>query len=117
MKLIAVQVAHVQQFDWIVKAIQSAFEVRKMKDEANTHNPQAFPRPLSKFSSEEISSDQEGMDLRDYFAAKAMQALLTRYSDQVSTGYDETSKPQLRTLAVNSYAIADVMLVARKGLI
>jgi hypothetical protein len=31
----------------------------------------AFPRPLSKLTSEEVSPDQEGMKLRDYFAAHA----------------------------------------------
>lgn len=46
-----------------------------------------------------------GMSLRDYFAAKAMQAIL---SDPDYTQED-------RKLAEASYAIADAMLEARNG--
>ncbi|WP_312905430.1 hypothetical protein [Stutzerimonas nitrititolerans] len=44
-----------------------------------------------------------GMDLRDYFAAKAMQGLLTGGGD-----FEKFSH-----LAADAYAIADAMLVAR----
>jgi hypothetical protein len=49
----------------------------------------------------------EGMTLRDYFAAKAMQAL---FSDP---DVSDTSLSK-KVIAVSSYAIADAMLEARK---
>ena len=61
----------------------------------------AFP------SLEWISSDGkksgEGMDLRDYFAAKAMQALITNKGLTTFEGTAETS-----------YYIADAMMKARE---
>ena len=46
-----------------------------------------------------------GMDLRDYFAAKAMQAyLITR----------PTSREAMSEFAITSYAMADAMMEARK---
>lgn len=59
----------------------------------------------------EVPSDQEGykayaheegMDLRDYFAAKAMQALTELLSHP-------------KDVARNAYAIADAMMEARKN--
>lgn len=52
------------------------------------------------------SAQWYGLSLRDYFAAKAMQALLTnpQYNDH---GYDEIS--------AISYGVADYMLAARKA--
>jgi hypothetical protein len=47
---------------------------------------------------------QEGMDLRDYFAAKAMQGLI----------YDKLSEKELGTAAAYAYAMADAMVEARK---
>lgn len=32
----------------------------------------AFPRPISKLTSDEVSLDQDGMSLRDYFAGQAL---------------------------------------------
>ena len=57
----------------------------------NTGGP-AFPAP-----------DHDGMTLRDYFAAKAMQALLTRRP--LSGG----------EVARDAYIIADAMLKAREA--
>jgi hypothetical protein len=52
----------------------------------------------------------EGMTLRDYFAAKAMQALITsRHTDYENGWYDE------ETLAVSAYDMAESMLKARKS--
>lgn len=49
-----------------------------------------------------------GMTLRDYFAAKAMQALLT-------ASYDTTTYPGYnKWVSVHAYEIADDMLEARK---
>jgi hypothetical protein len=62
----------------------------------NTGGP-AFP---SHGSMGEVA--HEGMTLRDYFAAKAMQALMTRYA------YDEK-------LPDRAYKYADAMLKAREA--
>ena len=59
----------------------------------NTGGP-AFPHSR-------LGSDADGMTLRDYFAAKAMQALITRIS---MSGGDQARK---------AYEIADAMLKAR----
>lgn len=48
---------------------------------------------------------QEGMDLRDYFAAKAMQGLLTTVKDE-EWQYDE--------VAAIAYEMADAMMEARE---
>ena len=49
---------------------------------------------------------QEGMDLRDYFAAKAMQGLIGK---QLIIGYDEA------VIAKDAYKMADAMMEARKN--
>lgn len=52
---------------------------------------------------------QEGMSLRDYFAAKAMQAITEVSSDGIDDKRFEIS------VAIQSYMIADAMLEARKA--
>jgi hypothetical protein len=62
------------------------------------NSPPAFPTPI-------ISVMQHtGMTLRDYFAAKAMQGLLT--SDDIDASY---------ATAVLCYRMADAMLKAREA--
>ena len=57
----------------------------------------AFPLP------EQVNYEVEfGMDLRDYFAAKAMQAMLSR-----GHGYYEP-------ISQNAYKMADFMMAARE---
>jgi len=59
-----------------------------------------------------------GMTLRDYFAAKAMQAILPTYNtvdvfnDQTGDD-DDPSFPEL--IAIDSYVMADAMLKAREA--
>ena len=53
--------------------------------------------------------DYEGMDLRDYFAAKAMQALVNKYTPDHDK-YLPSTKPIVET----AYDIADQMMEARK---
>ena len=66
----------------------------------------AFPRPLSRDElTDTLSWEQEGMTLRDYFAAKVMQASLT-------SGY--LGGVDMRSTARLSYQMADAMLEARK---
>lgn len=48
---------------------------------------------------------ETGMDLRDYFAAKAMEAMVLR-------AIDEEVMPD--ELAINSYVFADAMMKARE---
>ena len=52
---------------------------------------------------------KEGMDLRDYFAAKAMQAIITRADDK-SSEIDEA----VMWVGYYSYQIADAMMKARE---
>lgn len=52
-----------------------------------------------------------GMTMRDYFAAKAMAAIVRRW-DGHSFGGGENS-PQYKELAEDAYYIADAMLEAR----
>ena len=67
----------------------------------NTGGP-AFP---SHGSMGEVA--QEGMTLRDYFAAKAMQAMLTHPDSS------DTAGPQ--DFALAAYTMADAMLAARSA--
>ena len=60
----------------------------------------AFPK-----SNHQFFDAQEGMDLRDYFAAKAMQGLILM---QKGYEYDGMS------LAIHSYKMADAMMKARE---
>jgi hypothetical protein len=60
----------------------------------------AFPRPNT------IHPDDLGMDLRDYFAAKAMQGLLS------SPNCDKEVNVSL--ICAYSYTFADEMMKARK---
>jgi hypothetical protein len=63
-----------------------------------TENPQAFP------SRGDLLITNEGMTLRDYFAAKAMNGWLSNPNTTLKTKED---------LASESYLIADIMLKQR----
>lgn len=52
--------------------------------------------------------NQQGMDLRDYFAAMAMQGILA--SDPDDQGHEDN----LEAIAIVSYKVADAMMEARK---
>jgi hypothetical protein len=54
--------------------------------------------------------DKTNIDLRDYFAANAMQVLLKRKFDKNS---DESF--QIEMLTIDSYEIADQMMKAREN--
>ena len=49
---------------------------------------------------------EQGMDLRDYFAAKAMQSVMVNYNASVNGSYSLVSRI--------AYEIADAMMEARK---
>ena len=66
---------------------------------------QAFPDGLL---------NQDGMTLRDYFAAKAMQGLLTIPAQELSNGLSD-EYPRLDSyVSYLSYAMADAMLKERE---
>ncbi len=66
------------------------------------NNPQAFPTNIHNYGNGEYAST--GMTLRDYFAAKALQRLLT--SDDIDVSY---------ATAVLCYRMADEMMKAREA--
>jgi hypothetical protein len=53
---------------------------------------------------------QLGMELRDYFAAKAMQGDISRYENKDNPEYWTTE-----AVAQRSYAMADAMIKAREA--
>ena len=55
----------------------------------------------------EIGTPQNGMTLRDYFAAKAMQAMISR------TPWDESGVSYAQ-LTGNAYEMADAMILSRE---
>ena len=57
-----------------------------------------------------------GMTLRDYFAAKAMQAILRDYDAKLIFDPDEVFDPEgaPATIALDAYIMADLMLRERK---
>ena len=67
------------------------------------NNPPAFP--LHNHGAQTLGLHVTGMTLRDYFAAKAMQGLLS----------SDVNAP-LETFAKQSYKVADAMLSAREKL-
>lgn len=73
-------------------------------------NPRAFPCP-SKPIIEGVPewNYQHGMELRDYFAAKAMTAVLSVPRESRGTGEQSNVG-----IAAYAYRMADVMLVARE---
>lgn len=64
-------------------------------------NPPAFPNYLQ-------MAPQDGMTLRDYFAAKALQGLITDTSMRFGGDYDACT-------AGMAYSLADAMLKAREA--
>lgn len=80
------------------------------------NNEKAFPvmkQQHSAYDGEPLGLDVEepGMDLRDYFAAKALQGLLANpVSEQIKFNSDEEAQQAL----VNAvYKVADLMMKAR----
>jgi hypothetical protein len=55
----------------------------------------------------------EGMTLRDYFAAKAMQAFISAYPCQAIDSEDGGTPVDPQSIAGDAYDVADAMLRAR----
>ena len=64
--------------------------------------------PMANDNDKQYNWINDGMDLRDYFAAHAMQVLLKRKFDKET----ETTF-QIKMLAIDAYEIADGMIKAR----
>lgn len=67
--------------------------------------------PVQTFVGEQACSAQAGMSLRDYFAATALQGLLSSMAHPASIGSNLEGYPQS---AAHAYEIADAMLKARE---
>lgn len=77
---------------------------------SNTHNPPAFPTPpVVSPDGTEHDNGQEGMSLRDYFAAQALTGLLAAYLE--TTTFNTSEKCLI--MATEAYSVADAMLKAR----
>ena len=63
----------------------------------------AFPKSDTVYSDDECFGNSEGMSLRDYFAAKAMQGLISE--DYMAT---------IALMVKDAYTIADAMMEARQ---
>ena len=68
----------------------------------------AFPTNIENYDTR-IDDDCSGMDLRDYFAAKAMQAIITR-CDEGSSEIEHIDS----WIGSYAYTVADAMMEARK---
>ena len=66
----------------------------------------AFPSQVD-FDSPRTGVHYLGMTLRDYFAAKAMQAFISTYANGQADQFDH--------IAGDAYDVADMMLKARAG--
>jgi hypothetical protein len=76
----------------------------------------AFPTPAFSISDEArvtAVGGEGGMDLRDYFAAKAMQAILPTYDIQDVFENENTQMPII--VAKDAYALSDAMMKAREA--
>jgi hypothetical protein len=78
--------------------------------------PETKPEQVAREGLNRIRDIAAQVDLRDYFAAKAMQALLSRViGPDDGADYDECRHDHLGVLSERSYAVADAMLIARKA--
>jgi hypothetical protein len=71
----------------------------------------AFPRADGKFNSS--IPDEQGMDLRDYFATHAMQALI-QFEDQALPYESRNTKDFDDRVSYQAYRYADAMMKARE---
>jgi hypothetical protein len=80
--------------------------------EQNTGGP-AFPTQAYDLE-RETTVNEEGMTLRDYFAAKAMQIMWDAY-DKGYCGLNNNDAPNVKIIAEGAYQMADAMLKAREA--
>lgn len=72
----------------------------------------AYPHSFERVPNHPHFAESEGMDLRDYFAAKAMQGLMSRV-DHVNG--DCVTNASADDVAGYAYCIADAMMEAREA--
>ena len=72
------------------------------------NNTPAFPTSNWQKIAPMANGYNEGMTLRDYFAAKAMQGLLRQYPDHLMNS-------PANEVACDAYSMADAMLKAREA--
>jgi hypothetical protein len=75
----------------------------------------AFPTPTFSINDEArvtAVGGEGGMDLRDYFAAKAMQAILPTYD--IQDVFENENTELSLFVAKDAYALADAMIKARQ---
>jgi len=78
-----------------------------MEENKIPENPFAFP------NTDGTTFCTDGMTLRDYFAAKAMQSIIRKYNGTKSDSFDFDDDDET-TVAAYSYSIADAMLKQRE---
>jgi hypothetical protein len=72
------------------------------------------PTKLPAFPSGYLLPEHQGITMRDYFAAKAMQVILqSQYEDGIYVGDDDNDSEQM--CARSAYIMADAMLKARES--
>ena len=69
----------------------------------------AFPTGKTGDKNHDFYVSQDGMDLRDYFAAQALQGDISRYENK-----DNPEYWTVETVAQRAYAMADEMMKARE---
>lgn len=74
-------------------------------ENSKPNNPNAFPYG---YGTDNYDRSQDGMTLRDYFAAKAMQSIINSVSSISGIGVS------VGTIVESSYTIADEMLKHRE---
>lgn len=72
-----------------------------MENNTKPENPAAFPRRVENNWG---NTETSGMSLIDYFAAKAMQALVSAYASSYSS----------KEISFKAYVIANAMLIERE---
>lgn len=73
----------------------------------------AFPRPMSEIAGVCLAG-QDGMSLRDYFAAKALVGVLAQhYGGDDEVGPNWSAQGQEPEIAATAYSLADAMLAER----
>jgi hypothetical protein len=77
-------------------------------------NEPAFPRPASAAHAHGMHSPQEGMTLRDYFAAKAMQGLIAHEQKASHLSGANIGDFDVR-VAFAAYRYADAMMSRREA--
>ena len=78
-----------------------------MKNQNKTQNPYVFALG---YGTDNYEVRQEGMTLRDYFAAKAMQGIISNPNYGIFDGTNEVHIPTIK----QCYEIADAMLKERE---